>query len=303
MISVYITSFNKGKFIGQAIDSVLNQSLRPGEIIIVDDGSIDNSREIITTFKNRYPDLIKRVFNEYNLGISKTRNIALQHCSGDIITYLDGDDLFYPNKLLFEYDLLSSQEKTSVVYSNFSYIDEFNNRIGVFSENNDTPVTGDILFETFLRQYNVTSGNNYIYEMYYKNCAENIGNYDENIRLWEDWDFRIRMSNLFHYDYCCKINSAYRKLKTGMHNLGPDFHYREQIKIYKKNKHIVSKLRNKKKDIIHHNLYSKCKILIIKILKNNLIEKNYFRYMKNLFEFIWTFRMIKAVKYLYSQKV
>ena len=167
-ISVYITSFNKGAFLTQAIDSVLDQTLQPSEIIIVDDCSSDNSKDIINGFKSRYPDRINIIFNEQNLGISKTRNIALQQCRGDIITFLDGDDIFYEDKLLLEYEILSSNKDLSVVYSNFNYISPSGDNIGTFSEESDQPATRDIFIETFLRRYNISSGNNYIYEMYYK---------------------------------------------------------------------------------------------------------------------------------------
>ena len=96
MISVYITSFNKCKFLPLAINSVLEQSLQPSEIIIVDDCSIDNSKEIIEEYVSQYPELIKPVFNEINLGISKSRNIAISHCKGDIISFVDADDYFFP---------------------------------------------------------------------------------------------------------------------------------------------------------------------------------------------------------------
>ena len=92
MISVYITSFNKDKYLSQAIISVLNQSLAPKEIIIVDDCSTDNSRNIIEKFASQYPYIIEPIYNENNLGVTRSRNIALSHCTGEIITYLDGDD-------------------------------------------------------------------------------------------------------------------------------------------------------------------------------------------------------------------
>ena len=66
-ISVYITSFNKDKYLSQAITSVLNQSLAPKEIIIVDDCSTDNSRNIIEKFASQYPYIIKPIYNENNL--------------------------------------------------------------------------------------------------------------------------------------------------------------------------------------------------------------------------------------------
>ena len=200
-ISVYITTYNKEKYLCETIDSVMAQTLKPHEIIIVDDGSQDDSREIIQSYVNRFPERIIPAFNEQNLGISACRNIALKRVIGEVVTYLDGDDIFYRDKLLSEYEILSSKKDLSVVYSNFDYITPSGENIGSFSEENDQPVTGNIFKETLLRQYNVTSGNNYIYEMFYKYCAQDIGFYDEKIKIWEDWDFRIRMSKKFQYGY------------------------------------------------------------------------------------------------------
>ena len=85
---------------------MLNQSLKPYDLVIIDDFSSDNSREIITAFKNSYPDFIKTVFNEQNNGAARSRNQAISMCEGEIITYLDGDDIFYENKIKTEYDCL-----------------------------------------------------------------------------------------------------------------------------------------------------------------------------------------------------
>ena len=62
-ISAYITSYNKEKYIAKAIESILEQSLKPNELIIVDDFSTDDSRKIIEAYKNRYPNIIKTINN------------------------------------------------------------------------------------------------------------------------------------------------------------------------------------------------------------------------------------------------
>ena len=200
-ISVYITSYNKSKYLHKAIESVLNQSYKPLEIIIVDDHSEDKSRDIIHSFYNRYPNIIIPIYNEINLGISNSRNIGLRKMKGEIVTFLDGDDYYYPKKLENEYLVLKRNTSSHAVYSNFHYIDESGNILGNFAKDTDNPATGDIFINTFTRNYNVQSGNNYIYEMFYYSCASEIGYYDKNLILGEDWDFRIRMSNMFKYRY------------------------------------------------------------------------------------------------------
>ena len=144
MISVYITSYNKGKYLSQAISSVLNQSLPVDELIIVDDNSSDESRDLITSYYNRYPDLIKPIFNEKNVGIAACRNIAIENCSGDLITFLDGDDYFYNEKIESEYHQLKANNDIQVVYSNFKYINKNGTVLGDFANINDQPAIGNI---------------------------------------------------------------------------------------------------------------------------------------------------------------
>ena len=231
-ISVYITSYNKIQYIEQSIKSVLSQTLKPFEIIIIDDASQDGSRGIIQSYASQYPNLIFPIFNENNLGIANCRNKALRTLNGDLVTFLDGDDYFYPNKLELEYKQLIKCQNTLVVYSNFNYVDKTGELIDCFAEETDVPATGDIFINTFTKNYNVKSGSNYIYEMFYRNCAFEIGLYDKNIKIWEDWDFRIRFSKIFQYTYNPEISSVYRKSSTGLSGSPPILYYKYQRRIF-----------------------------------------------------------------------
>ena len=294
MISVYITSFNKGKYLRQAITSVLNQSLQPEEIIIVDDGSNDNSREIIKGFASRYPEIIKPIINENNYGIAKTRNIAISHCKGELITFVDGDDYFFPSKLESELKIIRNGNY-GCVYSNHVFVDEFSNENGCFADKEDHPVEGDLFIENFTRSFHVNSGSNFHNEMFYKNNAIKIGLYDENIQIWEDWDFRIRMSKKFRYGYCPEVNSAYRVSPTGLHNSSINLHYREQIKIYNKNKLLMQDLKQQQQSHIHNRVYSKIKYLFIQIMEKSRQDKYFFRTIYYCIHFIVTFRTRKSI--------
>ena len=294
MISVYITSFNKGKYLRQAITSVLNQSLQPEEIIIVDDGSNDNSREIIKGFASRYPEIIKPIINENNYGIAKTRNIAISHCKGELITFVDGDDYFFPSKLESELKIIRNGNY-GCVYSNHVFVDEFSNENGCFADKEDHPVEGDLFIENFTRSFHVNSGSNFHNEMFYKNNAIKIGLYDENIQIWEDWDFRIRMSKKFRYGYCPEVNSAYRVSPTGLHNSSINLHYHEQIKIYNKNKLLIQDLKQQQQSHIHNRVYSKIKYLFIQIMEKCRQDKYFFRTIYYCIHFIVTFRTRKSI--------
>jgi glycosyltransferase involved in cell wall biosynthesis len=94
-ISVVIPSYNRAHYIEKTIDSVLEQKRDDIEIILVDDGSTDNTRELV---QNKYGDQVRYVYQE-NQGIPGARNTGIKNAQGDYIAFLDSDDYWHPNKL------------------------------------------------------------------------------------------------------------------------------------------------------------------------------------------------------------
>lgn len=95
-ISVFIVSYNQEEYIAQAIESVVQQSVKPYEIIISDDCSKDNTWNIIKQYQSQYPTLIKAFRNDPNLGIFRNFNEATRKTSGNLITCVAGDDFIMP---------------------------------------------------------------------------------------------------------------------------------------------------------------------------------------------------------------
>lgn len=98
LVSIITPSYNSGKYIIEAINSVLNQSYQNWELLIIDDFSKDNSREIIINF-SKQDSRIKYILLENNIGAAEARNIAFREAKGRFIAFLDSDDVWYPNKL------------------------------------------------------------------------------------------------------------------------------------------------------------------------------------------------------------
>ncbi len=98
MISVLINNYNYGRFLSEAIESVLSQTYGDWELIIVDDGSQDDSWDVIRSFSERYPDRIKSICKE-NGGQASCFNAGFAASSGDVIAFLDSDDYWFPTKL------------------------------------------------------------------------------------------------------------------------------------------------------------------------------------------------------------
>src|SRR3970040_876763 len=109
---------------------VISQTLRPHEIIVTDDHSIDGSAEVIGSYLARYPGWIRGLFRSRNVGVSRNRNSALAEVRGDLLTILDGDERFLPRKLEMEVATYMNHSEAQIVHSNFYYIDSSGRRIG-----------------------------------------------------------------------------------------------------------------------------------------------------------------------------
>lgn len=110
LLSIAILTYNHGKFISVLLKSIIEQKVNfDYEIIIVDDSSTDNTREIINRYSNNYPSIFKAIFNEENKGVINNAIILSEECRGRYISFLDGDDYFiYDKKLQEQVDFLES---------------------------------------------------------------------------------------------------------------------------------------------------------------------------------------------------
>lgn len=121
LITVYITNYNYGAYLKQAVDSVLNQTLQDFELIIIDDGSTDNSRDIIEQYRE-HPKI--RVIFQQNKGLNVTNNIALRAARGAYIVRLDADDYFDPRALELLSKELDANEELGLVFPDYYYVNE-----------------------------------------------------------------------------------------------------------------------------------------------------------------------------------
>lgn len=111
LISVIITNYNYEKFIGEAIESVLNQTYENIELIVIDDGSTDGSRDVIKKYEKDYPDI--RILLQENKGVVPTRNRGLKEARGEFLIFIDADDTIPSDFIVQMYN--TSQEKNADV--------------------------------------------------------------------------------------------------------------------------------------------------------------------------------------------
>ena len=126
-ISVVIPVYNGAKYLASTVESLLTQSIADIEIIIVNDGSTDDTGYIIEMLVEE--DIRVKAINKFNTGVSDTRNIGLENASGEYIVFFDADDIALPNFLEERLTFLEENQKYGVCGSRIGFIDEHNNVI------------------------------------------------------------------------------------------------------------------------------------------------------------------------------
>ena len=122
IVSVIIPVYNAGKYIGKTIETALNQTYKKIEIILVDDCSRDNSRQVIEGYTKKHKNIVYYL-QEINAGAAVARNKALDLAAGRYVAFLDSDDLWYPEKIEKQIKLMR-KNKSAICYTAIEMIDE-----------------------------------------------------------------------------------------------------------------------------------------------------------------------------------
>ena len=179
-VSIVIPSFNYGRFIEQALRSALAQTFRDFEVIVVDDGSTDDTMQRVRTFG---PSV--HYVHQANSGAAAARNAGILRSRGEFIAFLDADDIWLPTKLTRQVHVLRSAD-ASVAYTWWSFID----KDGAPLPQVKAPTfAGDVLSE-LLRGCFVT----FSMLMVRRSCFDRIGLIDSRLPIAEDWDLLLRLA-------------------------------------------------------------------------------------------------------------
>lgn len=185
MVSVVLPTYNREKSLGKSIESVLNQTYQDFELIIVDDGSSDNSKELIQKYFEKDPR-INYVYEE-NAGYPSAINRGLIECKGEYIAFEDSDDIWDNSKL--------EKELTSLNDNNADYVFcrmEYKDLALQFPNEQAEDKNGDI-FQRLL-QGNMIGGPTLLFK---HECINNIGGFDTNLPSFQDYDFVLRLSQKY----------------------------------------------------------------------------------------------------------
>ena len=124
LVSVHLPVYNIDQYIIDALESILNQTYENIEICIGDNASTDKTIEILKTYKKKYPDKIKLVLNDINLGFAGNCNKVLDLCSGEFVAFFHGDDLMEPEKIEKQVDFMLSHAECALCYHDVYIIDK-----------------------------------------------------------------------------------------------------------------------------------------------------------------------------------
>ena len=151
MVTVVTPAFNSAAYISAAIESVLKQTFQDLEMIVVDDGSTDNTKEIVSKYVQKYPEKIRYLFQE-NRGPGAARNTAIRNACGDYLALLDADDIWLPEKLALQLQFLKENPAYSFVFTDAFAMDETGKK-GETMMQLKNPVSGRVFFDLIKQNY------------------------------------------------------------------------------------------------------------------------------------------------------
>lgn len=177
-VSIIMPCFNQGKYIIESVESVLSQTVKDFEIIIIDDGSSDiYTRQLLGNTK--FPQT--KIFFTENKGVSAARNYGIQNSKGKYILPIDSDDKISSTYLEEAIPVLDSNEDIKLVYADGVYFDSKTGTIQLPDYNQKTMLMQNLIFNSAL---------------YRKIDWLHCGGYDETFLTgWEDWEFWLRLIN------------------------------------------------------------------------------------------------------------
>ncbi len=180
-VSVIIPAYNQGHYLTEAINSVLDQTYQDYEVVLIDDGSEDNTSTVAKNFSNSRFHYI----HQENHGLSSARNVGLHNILGPLVTFLDADDKFLPEKLALLVPILEKQPNIGLIAGKAIFIDE-NSRL--LNKMINTRLPDDPTLLLFGNPIHVGS------ILVRRTWLDKVGLFDESLQACEDWDMWLRLA-------------------------------------------------------------------------------------------------------------
>lgn len=208
-VSIIVPVYNKSKYLYQTLKSIKNQTYSDYEVIIVNDGSTDNSREIILSFQKN--DNRIRLFDIPNGGVSNARNYGLTKARGEWIQFLDGDDIIVDDYLESVISETNRDRRIELVFSDFSMINSNNEIVHQIKSNISGIVNAQEICEFYMKFQDNNGFFGFISNKLFKRSLLRSFSpwFDSSIKLAEDLDFYSRLYTHVSYAYFSSCSSFF----------------------------------------------------------------------------------------------
>ena len=201
-VSVNIPCYNSGRFIKETLESVLAQTYGGFEVIVLDDGSTDDTAGIVKSFS----DTRIKYFYQENAGLAETRNKAIALSSGEYIAFLDHDDLWLPEKLEKQMDFLEKNTGTGLLFSDF-YLLKDGRREKTTYFGNCAPKRGHIFENLLFDEATFICISTTVMR---RDIFDKIGYFKKEFKSGEECDLFLRVAKDYELDYIDEPLAAYR---------------------------------------------------------------------------------------------
>lgn len=237
-VSVIIPTYNRGHLIGRAIDSVLGQTYRDFEIIVIDDGSTDNTKDLLL---DRYANKI-RYISQQNRGVSAARNRGIREACGEFIAFLDSDDAWLSFKLAEQVEILDNNPDVSLVFSDAELLEGVERRRYSLARTENKDVISN--FQKTVLELQFNDGSYFKEDLFEelldhnlmltptvllrKKILEKTKYFNEELLLAEDYDLWIRVARETPLAFLNRVTATIRIMGDGLSSGS----YRARIRYY-----------------------------------------------------------------------
>lgn len=238
-VSVIIHTYNNEKFIVETIESVLNQTYRDYEIIVVDDGSVDGTHDALLPYMQQI-----RYHYKENGGIASAKNTGIRLSQTEFIAFLDHDDLWAPDKLKLQMECFNENPQVGLVYAKYTSFRDGKELRTKPEKGYSGWIFKELLSKSFIQTSTV---------MVKKECLNAVGPYDESFSLGDEYDMFLRISKKFQCGFIDKGLTRYRVHDTNASK--DDFLFdKENLGVYKKVYNNFTDLNGEEKKILRKRI-------------------------------------------------